>query len=62
MKLALPSYTVYSNSLPSIPDFLWASPRASRGSAIDVFLVEMIMACDNCAELWNSSYSNSSYH
>ena len=44
-KPALPSYTIYSDSLPpppppSIPDNLWTSPiRASRVSAVHVFLV-----------------------
>ena len=40
LKPALPSYTIYSNSLP--PSYLWhfnALPRASRGSAIQIFLV-----------------------
>ena len=41
MKLTLPSYTIYSSSLPRFtPDILWTFPtRGSRGSAIHVFLV-----------------------
>ena len=41
LKPALPSYPIYSNSLP-LPSltFYGPSPRASRGSAIQVFLVK----------------------
>ena len=33
-------YNLLHFSPPSIPDILWASPRASRGSALHVFLVK----------------------
>ena len=44
LKPALPSYTIYSYSLPRyIPDILWVprppTPRGARVSAIHVFLV-----------------------
>ena len=41
LKPALPSYTIYSYSLPRyIPDILWVPrPATPRGSAIHVFLV-----------------------
>ena len=41
LNLALPSYPIYSNSLP-LPSLIFygpSPPRASRGSAIHVFLV-----------------------
>ena len=44
LKPALPSHTIYSNSPP--PSHLWhfmGLPRASRGSAIDVFQVMIII-------------------
>ena len=39
LKLALPSYPIYSNSLPLPSVTFYARPRVSRGSAIHVFLV-----------------------
>ena len=51
-KLALPSYTIYSNSLP-VPSLIFYGPppRASRGSAIHVFLIELVCRLVNCSLL-----------
>ena len=54
LKPALPTYTIYSNSPP--PFHLWHFtdlPRASRVSAINVFLVFTMIFVDKSQHLWN---------
>ena len=62
LKPALPSYTIYSNSLP--PSYLWhfnGLPRASRRSAIHIFLViGAYFSClplpEQCWLCWNKTW------